>query len=49
VISLKIGVLADDLTGAFDTGVQYRNWGLSVEVFIGNVKEVSKLDGVDVV
>jgi len=49
MIRLKIGVLADDLTGAFDTGVQYRNWGLSVEVFIGNVKEVSKLDGVDVV
>jgi uncharacterized protein YgbK (DUF1537 family) len=49
VIRLKIGVLADDLTGAFDTGVQYRNWGLSVEVFIGDVKDVSKLDGVDVV
>ena len=46
---MKIGVLADDLTGAFDTGVQYRNWGLSVEVFIGDVKDVSKLDGVDVV
>lgn len=46
---LKIGVLADDLTGAFDTGVQYRNWGLSVEVLIGDVKDVSKLDGVDVV
>lgn len=46
---MKIGVLADDLTGAFDTGVQYRNWGLSVKVFIGDVKDVSKLDGVDVV
>jgi uncharacterized protein YgbK (DUF1537 family) len=49
VIRLKIGVLADDLTGAFDTGVQYRNWGLSVEVLIGDIKDVSKLDGVDVV
>lgn len=46
---MKIGVLADDLTGAFDTGVQYRNWGLSVEVFIGDVKDVSKLDSVDVI
>jgi uncharacterized protein YgbK (DUF1537 family) len=49
VIRLKIGVLADDLTGAFDTGVQYRNWGLSVEVLIGDLKEISKLDCVDVV
>lgn len=46
---MRIGVLADDLTGAFDTGVQYRNWGLSVEVFIGDVKDTSKLGGVDVV
>jgi uncharacterized protein YgbK (DUF1537 family) len=46
---LKIGVLADDLTGAFDTGVQFRNWGLSVEVLIGDVKDSSKLSGVDVV
>ncbi len=48
-IVLKIGVLADDLTGAFDTGVQFRNWGLSVEVLIGDVKDSSKLGGVDVV
>ncbi len=41
---MKIGVLADDLTGAFDTGVQYRNWGLSVEVLIGDVRDGSKLD-----
>jgi uncharacterized protein YgbK (DUF1537 family) len=40
---LRIGVLADDLTGAFDTGVQFRNWGLSVEVLIGDVKDASKL------
>ncbi len=46
---MKIGVLADDLTGAFDTGVQFRNWGLSVEVLIGDVKDSSKLGGVDVV
>ena len=46
---LKIGVLADDLTGAFDTGVQFRNWGLSVEVLIGDFKDSSKLSGVDVV
>ncbi len=45
---LKIGVLADDLTGAFDTGVQFRNWGLSVEVFIEDIMD-SKLGGVDVV
>ena len=30
------GVIADDLTGAFDTGVQFRNWGMSVEVFRGS-------------
>ena len=46
---MKVGVLADDLTGAFDTGVQFRNWGLSVEVIIGDVKDSSKLGGVDVV
>ena len=40
---MKIGVLADDLTGAFDTGVQFRSWGLSVEVLIGDVKDASKL------
>jgi uncharacterized protein YgbK (DUF1537 family) len=45
---MKIGVLADDLTGAFDTGVQFRNWGLSVEVLIGDVRDASKL-GSDIV
>ena len=45
---MRIGVLADDLTGAFDTGVQFRNWGLSVEVLIGDVKDTSRL-GSDVV
>ncbi|MCX6648407.1 MAG: four-carbon acid sugar kinase family protein, partial [Candidatus Bathyarchaeota archaeon] len=40
---MRIGVLADDLTGAFDTGVQFRSWGLSVEVLIGDVKDASKL------
>ena len=44
-----MGVLADDLTGAFDTGVQFRNWGLSVEVLIGEIKDDSELQGVDVV
>jgi uncharacterized protein YgbK (DUF1537 family) len=29
---LRIAVVADDLTGALDTGVQFRTWGLSVEV-----------------
>jgi len=29
---LRIAVIADDLTGALDTGVQFRTWGLSVEV-----------------
>ena len=28
-------MIADDLTGASDTGVQFRKWGLSVEVLIG--------------
>ncbi len=46
---MKVGVLADDLTGAFDTGVQFRNWGFSVEVIIGELKGSSKLGGVDVV
>jgi uncharacterized protein YgbK (DUF1537 family) len=45
---MRIGVLADDLTGAFDTGVQFRNWGLSVEVLIGDVRDASKL-GSDIV
>lgn len=42
-MGMRIGVLADDLTGAFDTGVQFRNWGLSVEVLIGDFKDASKL------
>ncbi len=46
---MRVGVLADDLTGAFDTGVQFRSWGLTVEVLVGDVKEPSKLEGVDVV
>jgi len=29
---LRIAVVADDLTGALDTGVQFKAWGLSVEV-----------------
>jgi len=29
---LRIAVVADDLTGALDTGAQFRTWGLSVEV-----------------
>jgi len=29
---MKIGVVADDLTGALDTGVQFRGWGMSVAV-----------------
>jgi uncharacterized protein YgbK (DUF1537 family) len=29
---LRIAVVADDLTGALDTGVQFRTWDLSVEV-----------------
>jgi D-threonate/D-erythronate kinase len=45
---MRIGVLADDLTGAFDTGVQFRNWGFTVEVLIGEVKDASRL-GSDVV
>ena len=46
---MRVGVLADDLTGAFDTGVQFRNWGLTVKVLIGDIKEISKLRKVDVV
>lgn len=32
---MRLAVIADDLTGASDTGVQFRKWGLSVEVLIG--------------
>jgi uncharacterized protein YgbK (DUF1537 family) len=32
---MRLGVIADDLTGAFDTGVQFRNWGISVTVITG--------------
>jgi uncharacterized protein YgbK (DUF1537 family) len=32
LIILKIAVIADDLTGALDTGVQFKNFGLTVEV-----------------
>ena len=46
---MRIGVLADDLTGAFDTGVQFRNWGLSVEVLIGDVKDAKLVSDVVVV
>jgi uncharacterized protein YgbK (DUF1537 family) len=46
---LRIGVLADDLTGAFDTGVQFRSWGLSVEVLIGDVKNAKLVSDVVVV
>jgi len=44
---LRVGVLADDLTGAFDTGVQFSNWGLRVEVLVGSAA-TSDLSGVDV-
>lgn len=33
--ALRLAVIADDLTGAADTGVQFRKWGLTVEVLIG--------------
>ncbi len=29
---MRIAVIADDLTGALDTGVQFSNWGFSVQV-----------------
>lgn len=29
---MRIAVIADDLTGALDTGAQFRTWGLTVEV-----------------
>jgi len=29
---MRITVIADDLTGALDTGVQFRNWGFTVQV-----------------
>ena len=29
---MRIAVIADDLTGALDTGVQFSNWGLTVQV-----------------
>ncbi|MCW4048883.1 MAG: hypothetical protein NWE89_04020 [Candidatus Bathyarchaeota archaeon] len=29
---MRIAVFADDLTGALDTGVQFRNWGFTVQV-----------------
>ena len=32
---MRLAVIADDLTGAADTGVQFRKWGLTVEVLIG--------------
>ncbi len=44
---MRVGVLADDLTGAFDTGVQFRNWGLSVEVLVGTAAP-AEMKGVDV-
>lgn len=37
---MRLGVLADDLTGAFDTGVQFSNWGLQVEVLLKNADDV---------
>jgi uncharacterized protein YgbK (DUF1537 family) len=36
IVTMKIGVIADDLTGALDTGVQFRGWGLKVEVRVGS-------------
>lgn len=32
MIILRIAVIADDLTGALDTGVQFRAWGMTVDV-----------------
>ena len=29
---MRIAVIADDLTGALDTGVQFSNWGFTVQV-----------------
>jgi uncharacterized protein YgbK (DUF1537 family) len=37
---LRLGVLADDLTGAFDTGVQFSNWGLQVEVLLKDTDDL---------
>ena len=39
---MRIGVIADDLTGAFDTGVQFRAWGMGVEVVIGADSEMGE-------
>ncbi|MHA2055245.1 MAG: four-carbon acid sugar kinase family protein, partial [Candidatus Hodarchaeales archaeon] len=29
---MRIAVIADDLTGALDTGVQFSKWGLNVKI-----------------
>ncbi|HUS79441.1 MAG TPA: four-carbon acid sugar kinase family protein, partial [Patescibacteria group bacterium] len=29
---MRIAVIADDLTGALDTGVQFRQWGYTVQL-----------------
>ncbi len=39
---MRLGVIADDLTGAVDTGVQFRKWGLSV----GFLLQAEALSGV---
>ena len=41
---MRIGVIADDLTGAFDTGVQFRAWGMGVEVVIGADSEMGEAE-----
>jgi D-threonate/D-erythronate kinase len=44
---MRLGVIADDLTGAFDTGVQFSNWGMQVEVLLKD--EAPYVSGADVV
>ena len=41
---MRIAVVADDLTGALDTGVQFRTWGLSVEV-APTLDQLTSLEG----
>lgn len=45
---LKLLIVADDFTGALDTGVQFASLGASVKVVTSHQYDLSKSDGLDV-
>lgn len=45
---MELAVIADDITGALDTGVQFKKWGLNVEIFM-DIEEIETSESTDIV